>query len=396
MLRVLVLTSRFPDRLRPNLGNFVERQTLELAARPGIEVEVIAPIGRAPFPFSLAGSGMLDGLPEEEMWKTLPVHRPRFAALPYFPRLRPGALARRLLPLARSIRRRFPFDIVSAEFSWPDGPAAVALGRALGVAVVIKARGMEFEGRARSASIRRQLVAAGEAAQGLLAVSESVKRAMVSAGLPGERIAVHRPAVDSKLFRPGDREAAKARLGISGPLLLAVGNLIPQKGHRLAIEALALLEGATLIVAGAGPERRSLLARARDLGVSERLRLTGSVPHDLLPSIYAAADVTVHPSRVEGFGNVRLESLACGTPLVTTSVGDGALIVDRPAAGRIVEADPEAIAAAVRALLADPPQPGEVRAAILGYGWGVQAEALELHLRAAIAARSAAARSPGR
>ncbi len=53
MLRVLALTSRFPDRLRPNLGNFVERQTLELASRPGVEVEVVAPIGRAPFPLSL-------------------------------------------------------------------------------------------------------------------------------------------------------------------------------------------------------------------------------------------------------------------------------------------------------------------------------------------------------
>jgi glycosyltransferase involved in cell wall biosynthesis len=102
--------------------------------------------------------------------------------------------------------------------------------------------------------------------------------------------------------------------------------------------------------------------------------------------MFAAADVTIHPSLVEGFGNVRLESLACGTPLVTTAVGDGPLIVDRPAAGRIVEADPAAIAGAVRALLADPPPPEAVRAAALGYSWKRQAAELEHHLRGAVAA----------
>lgn len=359
---------------------------MELAARPDVEVEVVAPIGRAPFPFSLAASGALAELPKEEIWKGLAVHRPRYARLPYAVRTRPGLLARRLVPLAEAIRRHFPFDIVSAEFFWPDGAAAVALARKLGVPVVIKARGMEFEGRARHASTRRQLLVAGEAAHGLLAVSESVKRAMVEAGLPQERIAVHRPAVDTDLFRPGDRGGARARLGITGPLLLAVGNLIPQKGHLLAVEALARLEGATLIVAGGGPERSTLLARARALGISDRLRMPGSVPHALLPAMFAAADVTIHPSLVEGFGNVRLESLACGTPLVTTAVGDGPLIVDRPAAGRIVEADPVSIAAAVRDLLADPPPTEAVRAAALCYGWARQAAELEQHLRQAVAA----------
>jgi teichuronic acid biosynthesis glycosyltransferase TuaC len=386
MLRVLVLTSRFPDRLRRNLGNFVERQTLELAARPGVEVEVVAPLGRAPFPFSPAASRALDGLPREEVWKGLAVHRPRFPRFRYLPSLRPPALAWRLLPLAKALRERFPFEIISAEFSWPDGPAAIAVGRALGVPVAIKARGMDFERRAESASTRRQLLASGRAAQGLLAVSESVKRTMVAIGLPAERIAVHYGAVDTELFRPGDRAAAKARLGISGPLLLAVGNLIPEKGHWIAIEALARLEGATLIIAGNGPERGALLARARKLGVTERLRLPGSLPHPLLPAFYTAADVTIHPSLIEGFGNARLESLACGTPLVTTAVGDASLIVDRPAAGRIVEADPKAIAEAVLSLLAEPPPPDAVRESVRDFNWARQAAELERHLAAAAGA----------
>jgi glycosyltransferase involved in cell wall biosynthesis len=385
MLRILVLTSRFPDRLRPNLGNFIERQTLELASRPGVEVEVVAPVGRAPFPLSLAASRALDGLPRREVWKGLIVHRLRFPQSRYFPSLRPKALARRLLPLARAIHERFAFDVISSEFSWPDGPAAIAVGRALGVPVMIKARGMEFERRAEKASTRRQLLASGLAAQRLLAVSGSVKEKMAAIGLPHERIAVHYSGVDSELFRPGDREAAKARLGISGPLLLAVGNLIPEKGHWLAVEALSLIEGATLIIVGNGPERSALLARAQKLGVADRLRLQGSLPHALLPAFFTAADVTIHPSFIEGFGNARLESLACGTPLVTTAVGEASLIVDRAAAGRIVEPDPPAIAEAVTSLLAEPPDPEAVRERVLDFSWARQAQELELHLAAAAA-----------
>src|SRR4051812_48079920 len=113
MLRVLVVTSRFPDRLRPNLGNFVERQSLELAARPGVQVEVVAPIGRLPFPQSLVRPPALDALPRRERWKGLTVHRLRFPQLRYPASLRPRTLALRLLPLARELRERFPFDVIS-------------------------------------------------------------------------------------------------------------------------------------------------------------------------------------------------------------------------------------------------------------------------------------------
>jgi glycosyltransferase involved in cell wall biosynthesis len=374
------VSSRFPDRLRPGLGKFVERQTLELASRPGIAVQVIAPLGRGP----LAGRSVLDELPGEESWNGLAVHRPRFGRLPFLPSTRPAMLARRLVPLAAELRRRFAFDVVSAEFSWPEGPAAVAVGRALGVPVVIKARGMEFERSLERGAVRRRLLGAGRSADALLAVSADVKAVMVAAGLPPERIRVHYPAVDQAVFRPADGASTRRSLGVDGPLLLAVGNLIPEKGQWLAVEALARLEGATLVVAGAGPERRALLRRAARLGVSDRLRLLGSVPQALLPALYNAADVTIHSSLIEGFANVRLESLACGTPVVTTAAGEAGRTVNRPEAGRIVPAEPEAIAAAVGALLADPPAPEAVRVAVEAFTWERNSAELEAHLRRAV------------
>jgi glycosyltransferase involved in cell wall biosynthesis len=382
MLRVLVLSSRFPDGLRPNLGIFVERQTLELAAQPGVEVQVVAPIGRSLLRFWGYGGGHgLDSLPPGETWKGIAVRRPRFAQWPYLARLRPGALARTLVPLGADIRRDFPFDVVSAEFSWPDGPAAVALARAFAVPVVIKARGMEFERRVASFASRSQILAAARAAQGLLAVSAELKAKMAAVGLPSAKIAVHYPGVDTELFRPGDAAETKRRLGVGGPLLLTVGNLIPEKRQRLAVAALA-----TLLVVGTGPEGAALREQARRLGLSDRVRMLGSVPHPLLPSLYAAADVTFHGSAVEGFGNVRLESLACGTPVVTTDVGEAARVIDRAGHGRIVPPEAKAMAAAARELLANPPPRALVRSAVDSFTWARNAAELERHLRAAVEA----------
>jgi teichuronic acid biosynthesis glycosyltransferase TuaC len=382
MLRVLAVSTRYPDSLRPGFGSYVERQMLELAARPGIEVEVVVPLARAPFPLSrLDPRNRFDVLPREEMRRGLPVHRPRFAVLPRLGPT-PRALARGLLPTGRRLHAVAPFDVISAEFSWPEGPAAAALGRALRVPVSIKARGQEFELAVPHPAKRRRILAAGLEAAGLLAVSEDVKSAMAAIGLPAERIKVHYPAVDTERFAIRDRAAAKAALRLTGPVLLTVGNLSWVKQQRLAIEALCHLPAATLIVAGSGPEEAALRKRARELGVSERVRMMGSLPNALLPAFYNAADVLLHCSSVEGFANVRLESLACGTPVVTTAAGEARRMVGGAAAGRVVAADPRALAEAAEALIAAPPDRAATRHAILEFTWQKATDQLEAHFRA--------------
>jgi len=382
MLRVLTLSTLFPDAARPTFGVFVERQTLGLAALPNVEVRVVAPVAAPPRPLRRFGqSAGLDVLPERETWKGLTVHRPRFLSLPGVGALNPVLMARRLLPLLRRIRADFPFDVIDAEFFFPDGPAAVRLGRALGVPVSIKARGHDIHHFGRARWTGRQVLAAGRAAGGLLAVSAALKRDMVALGLPTEKIRVHYTGVDLDRFRPvADRVAAKAALGVSGPLLLSVGALIPRKGHDLAIRALAELPGVTLMIAGKGPEHDALEALAREVGVADRVRLLGPQPHEALPALAAAADVGVLVSASEGLANAWVESLACGTPLVLSDVGGARELVDRPEAGRIVAREPQAIAAAVRDLLASPPDPATVRATAGRFTWDANAAALREHL----------------
>ncbi|HEU0097963.1 MAG TPA: glycosyltransferase [Allosphingosinicella sp.] len=386
MIRLLSLTSAYPDQEWPGAGSFVEHQLRALAARPGIEVEVVAPVGLPPFPLSLAPRYRRErALPPSESWNGLRVHRPRFRQPLSGNRWRVEAIARALHPAVQAIRRRFPFDILHAEFFWPDGPVALRLARALGIPFSIKARGGDFERAADGHDwAREQVMEAGAGAARLLAVSRTLRSAMIACGLPEDLIAVHRTGLDRARFRLRDRAAAKAALKVEGTLLLNVGNLVPRKRQHLALESIARLPEATLVIVGGGPDRPALERHARDLGVDGRVRFMGAILQPLMPFFYAAADVTVHTAELEGLSNVWVESLACGTPVVTTDAGAAREVIDRPAAGRIAASDPAAIAAAVRELLWKPPRPEAVAACVDGYGWERSAEELEAHLRAAL------------
>jgi glycosyltransferase involved in cell wall biosynthesis len=384
MLRVLTLASLFPHGLKPTLGVFVERQTLGLAARDDVELQVVSPIGWPVWPLSLHPHyAPLGALPEQEEWKGVTVHRPRFRVWPRFGEA--GAaerMAAALLPLLRKMRERFPFEVIDAEFFWPDGPAAMRLGAALGVPVSIKARGSDIHYWGGRPGIREQIIAAGRAADGVLAVSGALKADMVALGMPEERIWVHHTGVDPERFRPVDRAAAKAALGVQGPLLVTAGHLNERKGQRLAVEALAALPEATLILVGEGPDRAWLERRIAEPDVAGRVRLLGARPHDELPVLLAAADVMVLPTASEGLANVWVEALACGTPVVTSAVGGAPDVIDRSAAGRLVPRSASAIAAAVSGLLAEPPPQEDVREAAARFSWDANRDALFEHLAA--------------
>ena len=186
-------------------------------------------------------------------------------------------------------------------------------------------------------------------AAGLVTVSAGLKRRLVALGAAPERVRVLRNGVDLAAFRPpADREAARRALGFMRPTLLAVGNLVPLKRHTLIVEALSHLPGVDLAIAGDGPERPRIEALARRLGLADRVRLLGRVPRESLPDIYGAADILIHPSLREGWPNVLLESMACGTPVLAADFDSVREIVGEPEAGRVfAEATPTCLAAAI-------------------------------------------------
>lgn len=386
-VRVLSLSTLYPNPATPGFGIFVERQMQALAARGDAEAVVINPIGLPPWPLSLHKRyRALRDLPLEEMRNGVRVLHPRYRLIPAIGgRLNPGAIARVVLPLARRLHGEVPFAAVDAQFFYPDGPAAARIARALGLPLSVKARGSDIVLWGAKAYARRAMIAAAQQAAGLLSVSEALKREMAALGMPAGKIAVHYTGLDHALFRPLPREEARALaaelLPGEGPLLLSVGNLIPLKGHDLAIKALAELPEARLIIAGRGPEEQTLRHLAEQLGVAQRVALPGPVPAEALAVLLNAADAMVLPSEREGLANAWVEALACGTPLVITAGGSAGEVVRDASAGRIVERTPAAIAAGVRALLTNPPPQAEVAAHAARFSWEENAAQLAAHFR---------------
>ena len=355
-LHVLTLSTLFPNSARPNFGVFVERQTASLARQPNIKVTVINPIGTPPFPFNrLQKYQQLRDLPEQENWYGLDMHRPRFALLPGIGgRFNPAAICNAIWPIVQNIHAETPIDVVDAEFFYPDGPAAMEIAKRLGVPYTIKARGSDIHYWSSVAGCRGKIISAAQNASALLTVSGAMKDDIAALGISDDKIIVHYTGMDPAQFYPRDRNAAKAELGLNGPVILCVGALIARKSQNLLIEALVQIPDATLLLVGDGEADRNYRTLAERLGLSDRVRFMGSVAHDRLPALYAAADVMALVSSSEGLANAWVEALASGTPVVASNVGGAPELLQSPDAGRIVKRDAGDIAAAINQLLAKP------------------------------------------
>jgi glycosyltransferase involved in cell wall biosynthesis len=261
-------------------------------------------------------------------------------------------------------------DLIDAHYAYPDGVAAAWLGRRLGLPVVLTCRGSDVTLLPKYRRPRRLVLEAINGIDGLVTVSQGLKDALIALGVDADRITVLRNGVDLNTFSPMDRAVARAALEVERPMILSVGNLIPLKGVDLTIRALARLPGVTLVLVGEGPERPGLEALARATGVADRVRFAGRVEHERLRVYFSAADVSVLASMTEGWANVLLESMACGTPVVATDIPGTREVVIRPEAGLLVPRSTEAIADGIRRLLADRPPRAATRTYAEGFSWG--------------------------
>lgn len=379
-LRVLSIATLYPNDLTPNFGVFVERQMQAVVKRGDVDLVLVNPIGLPPFPLSLHPRyrGLSD-LPQHEERGGVTVLRPHFRLLPGIGgRFNAAAVTRAVLLLARRLHAEAPFDLVDAQFFHPDGAAAVNIAKALGLPSSVKARGADIQFWGKQPGVAQQVLAAGREATGLLAVSSGLIDNMAALGIDPGKVTVHRTGLNADLFRPYDRRMCRDELGLprDAQILACVGALIPRKGQTYAIEAMPLLPEAILLLAGQGPDEAALKSTAERLGVADRVRFLGAVPHDRLPIVLNAADVFVLPTASEGLANAWVEALACGTPVVTTSIPGAVELLTDPAWGSFAARDKLAIAIEVSQLLANPPPRETVAAAVAGFSWEANAAAL--------------------
>ncbi len=384
-LRVLSLSTLYPNDQAPNFGVFVERQMQAVIKRGDVDLTLINPIGLPPFPLSLHPRyRQLRALPQQELRGGVQILRPHFSLLPKVgARFNAGAIVRAVLPLVRRLHAEQPFDLIDAQFFHPDGYAAVRIAAVLGLPVSIKARGADIQHWGRQRATAGQIRKAGRRATALLSVSKGLIDDMAALGIPREKIGLHRTGLDTDLFRPYDRRLCRDEFGLprDRPVLATVGALIPRKGQRFVIEALVKLPDAILLIAGHGPDEAMLRELTKTTGVAERVHFLGPVPHGELPVLLNAADVFVLPSSSEGLANAWVEALACGTPVVTTPIPGAQELITDSDWGRLVPRDGTAIAAAVDAMLASRPSPERVQEAVSGMSWQANAAALVEHWR---------------
>lgn len=372
ILRILTFTTLYPNAEKPQYSVFVENRLRQLIATGEVSARVLAPVPYFPFRSRRFGAyAAFARTPRREVRFGIEIDHPRYLTIPKVGM----SLAPYLLydsgrrALRRRLRRGERFDLIDAHYLYPDGVAAVMLGRDANLPVTITARGTDVNLIPDFVLPRQLIRQAVRRADGVIAVSSALAERLCKLGIERSRVTVLRNGIDPTIFRPTMPYRIDGRPP-PRPLVISVGNLVPLKGHDLAIAALAELPGLTLWIVGAGPERGRLEQLARDLAVADRVCILGSVPHEYMPEIYSAADVLVLASEREGWPNVLLEAMACGTRVVTTRVSDVTEVVNTPAAGTWVsERSAGCLAQAIRQLLAAPLPCAATREHALKFTW---------------------------
>jgi teichuronic acid biosynthesis glycosyltransferase TuaC len=373
-IRLLTFATLFPHAARPNHGIFVENRLRHLLASGEATSTVLAPVPWFPSRSNRFGDWALNArAPLAETRHGISILHPRYPVVPKIGMsAAPWLLYRAMLPhVARLLAEGLGFDAIDAHYVYPDGVAATWLGRRFGLPVVITARGTDVNFIPRYRVPRRLIQGAIRDADALVAVSAALKQVLVDLGAPDNKVTVLRNGVETDLFRPpADRAVLRAGLGLRGPALVSVGGLIERKGHHRTIEAMLQLPDFELVIAGEGPQRARLAALIAGYGLSDRVRLLGPWPHRDLPALYGAADASVLASSREGWANVLLESMACGTPVVAANIWGNPEVVRRPAAGVIYQPNtPDGIASGVQRLFAALPDRVDTRAYAEPFSW---------------------------
>lgn len=345
-MKILVVTSVFPNPAQPTLGVFVRERMFKVARH--CELKVVAPAPWFPF-INLVKKGYRPNVPYFEMQEGIEVYHPRFFNIPRFFKFLDGFFFfLSTVVTIRKIRKEFDFDLIDAHFAYPDGMGAILLGEFFNKPVTITIRGT-IRKFARLPLIRRQIVyALGHAAR-VFAVCEDLKRAVTELGIPPEKVVVVPNGVDIEKFAPVDPARARRELGLPAnhKVLISVGGLVERKGFHRIIAALPeirktipqvmyIIVGGPSVEGNYEPELRRLVA---ELGLEDAVRFAGPQPHEMLYKWLSAADVFCLATSNEGWANVFLEAMACGLPVVASRVGGNEEVVASDEYGILFDLD---------------------------------------------------------
>jgi teichuronic acid biosynthesis glycosyltransferase TuaC len=391
-MRTITFSTLYPNQSQPRHGIFIEQRLRHLLKTEQLESRVVAPVPWFPFQHPRFGRyAVFARAPRDETRHGIRILHPRYLLLPKIG-MSQAPLAMALAAkrsLDRLLAEGFDFDVLDAHYLYPDGVAAALLARWFRKPVICSLLGDDVITFPRFHLPRKMLLWAARQMAGITSVCQALKDRAVECGAPADKIRVVLHGVDLEMFRvfgAEDREAVRARLGLSGRVLISVGHVTRRKGHHLAIQALPHLPGTMLMIAGDGWLEPHLRQMAAELGVADRVRFLGHVDQERLPELYGAADALVLASSREGIANVLLEAMACGTPVVATPVWGTPEAVNVQEAGVLMrERSPEALVEAAERLFTAYPDRAATRRHAETFRWERTSEQHLEELRRAMA-----------
>lgn len=400
-MRALVLSTTFPNARQPNLGIFIAERMRRVAR--ACDVVVVAPVPWFPFNEAIRGARW-NAVPPVEEFDGVRVLHPRIFCIPGLFKWTDGVLyAASLVPFLSRLRKEFDFDLIDSHFVYPDGLAAVLLGKIFHRPVVVTLRGSIVR-LANYPLHRPQIRWALRKATRIVSVSVALRNVAAELGIPPARIQIIPNGVDAERFQPRDRAAARRACGLplDRRIVLTVGGLYEHKGQHLVLQVLPELvrryPNVLYVMVGDPVQPRDkdrLLEMIRRGDLEDHVVFAGSRLNRVLGDWYAASDVFCLPTRSEGWANVLLESLACGTPVVTTRVGGNPEIVSDERYGYLV---PFQDAPALRDALVRALDTSWDRHAIARYArahtWEGAADRVRAEFEQVLAAKPAAAAVP--
>ena len=337
-MQILTFSSLYPNNVDASHGIFVERRLKELTSRTAIQSTVIAPVPWFPFRSGVFGAyAESAAVAQRDRRFGIDIIHNRYPVIPKLGmNLAPGLMARGSRRAVRECITTKSVVLIDAHYFYPDGVAASLLANQFKVPYCITARGSDINLIADYASPRNQMLQAARGASALIAVSEALADAMRNLGMPPEKIHVLRNGVDLDFFCPSVETFSSDVRPSDELAFLSVGALKKAKGHDLAIQFIHRTPKARLVVVGKGEEKQALRELAIQLGVDDRVTFTGTLEPETLRAQYRSADALILMSAREGMPNVVLESLACGTPVLATTVGGIPELITDPCCGELV------------------------------------------------------------
>lgn len=324
-MKILAVSHMFPNNQQPCYGVFVKERLKHIAKY--VDLTIVAPVPYFPLSSLVKKYHGTDKIAFKEQNDKLTVWHPRFFIIPkYFKWLDGYTYFYFLKNFFKRKIMKSNADILDFHWVYPDAFAGIRWAKKYGKKIIITVRGNEsicyFENSLR----KKMLIKTLRKADHVISVSNDLKQKIVNEyGVLEHNVTTVGNGIDKEKFYFINKEKAKKQCGLTkkGKYIISLCRLSHEKGLNYLLEAFSRLteENVFLIIVGDGPLRDELRIMADKLEIADKVKFVGEIKHEDARKWYNAADIYCLPSLWEGCPNTIIESIACGTPVVSTNVG---------------------------------------------------------------------------